>query len=140
MRKKLMPEAPIVVDMDSTAHEQRGTKMEGLAYNFKKQWCLDSLVAFDDLGFACNMDLRPGSTFSAQGAPAMIDRVFGTMKVHEWAGTRERLFRGDSAFCNEDVLRAVLRNDAKFTITAHGNTGWESELSNLVDNDWTDWI
>ncbi len=141
MRKKLSaPDAPIVIDMDSTAHVQTGTKMEGLAYNYKNEWCLDSLVAFDDLGFAYNMDLRPGNTFSAQGAPAMIDRIFGAFKKNEWAKTKDRMFRGDSAFCNKEVIRACIQNEAKFTITAHGNTGWEAEAKGAPDEVWTEWV
>jgi hypothetical protein len=32
-----------------------------------------------------------------------------------------------------------LRLGLKFTITAHGNLRWESELSNLLESDWQSW-
>jgi hypothetical protein len=81
LRMKLSPEAPIVIDMDSTSHVQSGTKMEGLAFNYKDEWCLDSLVAFDELGLAYNMALRPGNTFSSQGAALMIQQIFSQIKA-----------------------------------------------------------
>ncbi len=28
----------LILDIDSTSHEQHGEKMEGLAYNYKKEW------------------------------------------------------------------------------------------------------
>jgi hypothetical protein len=139
IRKKLAPENPIVMDMDSTSHEQTAKKMEGLAYNYKNQWCLDSLLAFDDMGLCYNMALRAGNVFSAKGAPEMIHRIFGTMKKDAWASKRDRFFRADSAFCNEEVIHACLRNEVKFTITAHGNTGWQSEAHNIPEQEWHDW-
>jgi len=139
LRKKLQPDGPIVIDMDSTSHVQRAEKMEGLAYNYKNEWCLDSLVAFDDLGFAYNMDLRAGNTFSSDGAADMIDRIFSSLRSHTWASTEKHYFRGDSAFCNEEVMRSCIRQNAKFTLTAHGNTGWEKEARSIPDELWSDW-
>jgi hypothetical protein len=97
-RKQLARDEPITIDMDSTAHEQSGQKMEGLEFNYDGKWCLDSLVAFDELGLSYGMDLRPGATFSAQGAPQMIERIFSNFAHRE-----EKHFRADSAFCNEEV-------------------------------------
>lgn len=42
--------------------------MEGLGYNYKDEWCLDSQVIFDELGFCWDLELRPGSTKSGVGA------------------------------------------------------------------------
>src|SRR5688572_5756819 len=71
VREKLTKDEPLVIDMDSTSHVQRGKKIEGLAYNYKNEWCLDSLVAFDELGLCYGMELRAGNTFSSVGAPEM---------------------------------------------------------------------
>jgi hypothetical protein len=66
--KEVLPEAyrpgPLVLDIDSTPHEQHGKKMEGLAWNYKDQWCLDSQVIFDELGFCYGVQLRSGNTKS----------------------------------------------------------------------------
>jgi len=57
-RQRICPDEPLIIDMDSTSHVQRGNTIEGLAYNYKNEWCLDSLVAFDSLGFCHGMKLR----------------------------------------------------------------------------------
>jgi hypothetical protein len=131
-RKLLGNTDPTTIDTDSTAHEQSGVKMEGLEFNYDGKWCLDSLVAFDELGLSYRMDLRPGATFSAEGAPAMIEGIFSNFSFQE-----EKSFRGDSAFCNEDVIRACLAKGAKFTVTMHGNTCWEGRVPEITS--WTPW-
>lgn len=131
-RKQIAPGAPLVIDMDSTAHEQTGEKMEGLAFNYDGKWCLDSLVAYDELGLAYGMELRPGNTFSSTGAGAMIERIFSGLAFRD-----EKHFRADSAFCNEEVIRACLAKGAKFTITAHGNMGWEPLAYDITN--WAPW-
>jgi hypothetical protein len=61
-RKHLKPTTPLVLDMDSTSHPQTGNKIEGVAWNYKDEWALDSLSCFDDLGFCYGFELRGGST------------------------------------------------------------------------------
>lgn len=62
----------------------------------------------------------------------MIRQVFAHLKY-----TDEKLFRADSAFCNRECIEACVRAGAKFTITAHGNIGWE-EKAKLI-SDWKEW-
>ena len=131
-RKQIAPLAPPIIDMDSTAHEQTGVKMEGLAFNYDNKWCLDSLVAYDEIGFCYGMELRAGNTFSAQGAPAMIERIFSNLAFND-----KKHFRADSAFCNEEVIKACLAKGAKFTITAHGNMNWEDHTPEITN--WARW-
>lgn len=118
--------------MDSTSHVQSGTKIEGASWNYKEEWCLDSLDAFDELGFCYGFRLREGNTFSATGAGAEIDRIFKHLKYSD-----EKYFRADSAYCNEEVMRACLRQGAFFSITAHNNMGWESRVKEITN--WEDW-
>ncbi len=139
IRKKLSPGSPITIDMDSTSHVQMGRLMEGLGYNYKDEWCLDSLVAFDQLGLGYNMDLRGGGTFSSEGAPQMIRRIFSGLKRVSHLEKPDLYFRADSAFCNEAVMRACLFEGVKFTLTAHGNTGWEQEARAIPDEQWQPW-
>jgi hypothetical protein len=131
-RKKFAPDSPLILDMDGTSHVQSGSKIEGLGLNYKGEWCLESLESFDELGFCYGFHLRSGGTFSSVGASAEIDRIFSRLKFKD-----EKHYRADSAYCNEDVIQACLRNGARFTITAHGNTGWESKISSLTK--WTAW-
>jgi hypothetical protein len=131
-RKQFAPESPLILDMDGTSHVQSGSKIEGLGLNYKGEYCLESLDSFDELGFCYGFRLRDGGTFSAVGAPAEIDRIFSHLKYSD-----EKHFRGDSAYCNEDVIRACIKHGAHFTITIHGNTAWESKLARVTN--WTPW-
>lgn len=107
-------------------------KIEGLGLNYKGEYCLESLDTFDELGFCYGFRLREGGTFSSVGAGAEIDRIFSHLKYQD-----EKHFRADSAYCNEEVIRACIKHGARFTLTAHGNTGWESKISQITD--WKPW-
>lgn len=131
-RKELAPGRPLILDMDSTSHVQSGAKIEGLGLNYKGEYCLDSLDSFDELGFCYGFRLREGGTFSSVGASSEIDRIFKHLPFQD-----EKHYRADSAYCNEEVIRACIRRGAFFTITAHGNTGWESKVGSITN--WTPW-
>lgn len=125
----------ITFDQDSTFHEQYGVKMEGVVMTRYNAIGLDSLLIFDDRGFSYDMDLRPGSTFSANGADQMILRVMNDIPNRIDV---QHYYRGDSAFCNEDCLRAAMAKSLKGTVTVHGNTGWESKIADVTN--WTPWV
>lgn len=131
-RKEFAPDQPLILDMDSTSHIQSGSQIEGLGVNYKGEICLDSLDSFDELGFCYGFRLREGGTFSSVGAPAEIDRIFRHLSY-----SQEKHYRADSAFCNEECITACIRRGAYFTITAHGNTGWESRVSQVTN--WQAW-
>ena len=131
-RKHFSPETPLILDMDSTSHIQSGKQIEGLGVNYKGEICLDSLDSFDELGFCYGFRLREGGTFSSVGASEEIERIFSHLDYKA-----EKHFRADSAYCNEDVIRSCLKKGAYFTITAHGNTGWEGKISQVTN--WTPW-
>lgn len=132
-RKKIAVGKPLTLDMDSTPHLQCGEKMEGLAWNYNQEWCLDSLVTFDEMGLAHGMQLRPGNTFSSVGAEIQLEECSGGLSHFD-----EKYFRADSAFCNEENQRACIRLGYRFTITAHENMGW-NEGKNQITN-WTPWV
>lgn len=125
----------ITFDQDSTFHEQHGVKMEGVVMSRYGVVGLDSLLTFDDRGFSYDMDLRPGSTFSANGADQMILRVMGDIPNRVEV---QHYYRGDSAFCNEDCLRAAQAKGLKGTVTVHGNTGWEAKIPDITN--WQPWV
>lgn len=131
-RKLLSPNTPLILDMDSTSHVQSGKKIEGLGINYKGETCLESLDSFDELGFSYGFRLREGGTFSSVGAELEIDRIFKHLPFKE-----TKHFRADSAFCNEDVIKACIKRGSKFTITAHGNTNYESHIGSITN--WEPW-
>jgi hypothetical protein len=62
MRLAMHPDdLDFVLSMDSTPHEQTGKKMEEVSWNYKKMWCLDSLNAYDQYGFATLFQLKAAS-------------------------------------------------------------------------------
>lgn len=131
-RRKIDASASLTVDIDSTTHIQHAEQMEGLDFDYKGNWGLSSLSCSDEMGFSHALELRSGNTFSSVGAPAMIREVFSHLKY-----TDEKLLRADSAFCNQECIEECARAGAKFTITAHGNIGWESKAKLVTE--WTEW-
>jgi hypothetical protein len=134
LKKQFKPSLAPHLSIDSTAHVQSGVKMEGLAYNYKDEWCLDSQVIFDELGMAWDMELRPGNTKSGVGAGEQIRRAFAAYKF-----TDEKYLSGDAAFCNQEVMTTSISLGAFFTLTAnHATTGWEDHISSIEK--WEPWV
>jgi hypothetical protein len=133
LKKAFKPTLTPHLSIDSTSHVQHGVKMEGLAYNYKDEWCLDSQVIFDELGFCWDMELRSGNTKSGVGAVEQIRRAFSSYKFDE-----EKYLSADSAYCNQDVMTTCMGLGCKFTITANqATTGWENHLPEITD--WKKW-
>lgn len=121
------------LSIDSTSHEQSGEKMEGLAWNYKDEWCLDSQVIFDELGFNYGMQLRPGNTKSGVGARELIESAFSP-----WSKDDEKYLSADSAYCNQEVIRTCLEKKVFFTLTANeATTGWQSQIGTV--SNWKAW-
>jgi hypothetical protein len=130
----------LIVDVDSTSHVQSGEKMEGLAWNYKDEWCLDSQVAFNQMGLCHGMQLRPGNTKSGVDAAPLIRQAFtdGQIQLHR-KFKQQDFFRADSAYCTSEIIRTLLDLGVLFTITAHdGMTRWKSHMSK-TGLDWRPW-
>lgn len=133
LKKPFKPSLAPRLDIDSTPHIQSGTKMEGLAYNYKEQWCLDSQIIFDELGFAWDVELRPGNTQSGDGAVNQIKRAFRSYKFND-----EKYLSGDSAYCRQDVIKTCVGLGVTFTFTAHqARTGWQNHIDEITN--WQPW-
>lgn len=133
-RKQVAPGEPLIIDIDSTAHVQRGLKTQGVELNYKGLWCLDTLGAWDELGFCHGMELRPGRTFSSQGAPELIGKVFNHLKHGD-----KKYLRADSAFHNKKCILACIHAGASFSITAHRNSTWEDKVKSGAITEWSSW-
>ena len=128
LKKQHKPSLAPHLSIDSTSHVQHGLKMEGLAYNYKDEWCLDSQVIFDELGFCWDMELRPGNTKSGVGASRQIRRAFSSYKFKD-----EKYLSADSAFCNQDTMTTCIGLGVNFTITANqATTGWENHIQEIA--------
>jgi hypothetical protein len=132
--KEHKPNSAIVIDMDSTCHEQSGEKIEGCAYNYKNIWGLYSEVAFDELGFCHGVQLAPGNTKPGSTCVPLIEHCFSSLKY-----TEEKYFRADSAYCWEEPIRTLIRLGVTYSITAHdGTSGWRSHIDEVTE--WQPWV
>lgn len=131
----------LIVDMDSTYHEHYGDKIEGVAYNYKNEWSLESQVAFNSFGFCHSVWLRPGNTRSGTEAARQMDLIFRdelSQRMRKFSG--RYYFRADSAYCHQEVIKKCLSKGLLFTLTAHdGTTGWKSQLEEQ-SLDWQPWV
>ncbi|MCB0309507.1 MAG: IS1380 family transposase [Bdellovibrionales bacterium] len=129
------------LDIDSTDHPQSGNNMEGLAWNYKNHWCLDSQVVFDQMGFCRGFDLREGNTKSGVGADWLLGQALNDGKkqyVRKFEG--RTIVRADSAYCNQDVIKTLVKKGVLFTLTAHnGTTHWKDEFEQQGLS-WTPWV
>lgn len=118
LRTTLFDEKRFILTMDSTPHEHYAKKMEGMAFNYKNYWCLDSQSAYDQFGLSYLFDLRPGNTFSGKDAEFWIHKIFS--RVPE---SLERWFRADSAYGAHKVYEALQVKGVKFAIVLRENIG-----------------
>jgi hypothetical protein len=131
----------LVIDMDSTYHEHFGEKIEGVAWNYKKEWSLETQAAFSSLGFCHGVQLRPGNTKSGTNAAPFIEQIFQDSRTQRIRRLEAKdYFRADSAYCYQDVIKSCLARGILFTLTAHdGTTGWKS-LIEKEGLDWSPWV
>lgn len=141
-RRALGKTESITLDIDATSHLQSGRKIEGVSYNYKNEWCLDSLQILDELGFCYSLELREGSTFSSVGACELLTPVLAQVREKNY----KRIYiRGDSAYCCEEMIRLGLTRDKKgrrihFTLTAHDRIGWRETIINGGIQNWKPWV
>jgi hypothetical protein len=131
----------LIIDMDSTYHEHFGEKIEGVAWNYKNEWSLETQVSFNSRGFCHSVQMRPGNTKSGTDAAPMIERIFSderTSRARKLEG--QDYFRADSAYCNQDVIKACLKKGVHFSITANdATTRWKTQIEK-EGMDWQPWI
>ena len=131
---KLLGNNPIHLSIDSTPHEQCGKKMEGLAWNYKDMWCLDSQSVFDEMGHCYGMQLRSGNTKSGVHAGELIRSA---LKYHKYSTSK--YLSADSAYCNQEFIKTCLSLNVKFTIAANqATTLWRDHIDEIIS--WEPWI
>lgn len=133
LKKEFKPSLSPHLFIDSTPHIQSGTKMEGLAYNYNDQWCLDSQIVYDELGLCWNFRLRSGNTKSGVGAPEQIRQAFSSYKFSD-----EKFLSADSAYCYQEVIKTLIALGVKFTLTANdATTLWKDHVPEI--SSWEKW-
>ncbi len=129
-----------IIDIDSTYHTHYGELIEGVTWNYKNEWSLESQSAFSSLGFCHHVWLRPGNTKSGTHANVMINNIFTDSKLQLERKRRGLDFtRMDSAFCNQDTIKACMSEGLFFTITANKATTFWHQLMDQQGIDWQAW-
>ncbi len=129
-----------IIDIDSTYHVHYGDLIEGVWWNYKKEWSLESQSAFSNLGFCHHVWLRPGNTKSGTDADLMIKNIFDdTRSQVERKRVGQDLSRMDSAFCNQATIKANMEMGVFFTITANKATTLWHQLVDAQGVDWVPW-
>ena len=122
LRSAFLPKrTSITIDFDSTPNQQYGKKIEGVAFNYKNQWCLGTFHAFDEFGFQYWSDVRAGNTYSSDGMVEAIHRFFTNMPETSHYKKVRRYARGDSAFCRTDVFNAFAAKNVGFVVCLQRN-------------------
>lgn len=131
----------VCLDMDSTSHPQSGNKIEGVGWDYKNQWCLDSQVVYSNLGFCHGFQLRGGGTKSGVGASQLFRSALHDGKKQIERKLKGNIFaRGDSAYCQQEVIKTLVEKGVLFTLTAHdGATHWKDRVETDGLN-WQPWI
>lgn len=127
--------------LDTTPHVQTGLKMEGLAINYEGKWCLDSQVAFDEIGLCYGAQLRKGNTQSGSDFDPLLTSCFAPFTVRELNRKQRRsrkYFMGDSAYCRSKVILRAMNLGLKYSLSAHdGRTQWKKHVSEIAQ--WEKW-
>jgi hypothetical protein len=127
------------LDVDDTVKPTFGYAKQGAGRGYTGVKGLNALLAI--LSTASSRPviaaarLRKGSTISASGAHRFVADALITAKAAGATGTL--VLRADSAFFQSDVIAAVLRRKACFSITARLNSTVRKAIDTIAADAWT---
>jgi DDE family transposase len=142
----LLPGADQVtfLDLDDTMRETHGYAKQGAGYGYNQVKGLNALIATVSTPIAAPVigaaRLRKGAVKSARGAGKLLGEALGTARACG-AGGPDRsglvLVRADSAFYCHDVIAAVRRGGARFSITARMDSAVKKAVAAIGEDAWT---
>jgi hypothetical protein len=129
----------VYVDVDDTVKPTFGYAKQGAGRGYTGVKGLNVLIAIISTPTSrpviAAARLRKGSTNSAKGAHRLVADALITAKK---AGASATLvLRADSAFFQSDVIAAVLRRQARFSITARLNAPVRKAIEAIAQEGWT---
>ena len=129
------------VDVDDTIRETHGYHKQGVAYGYCGVKGLNAILATVSTPASAPViaatRLRKGNVASAHGAARLITDTLATL--HKAVATTAGLVvvRADSAYFTHDVVAAIVRGRARFSITARMNKAVTLAISTIDDTAWT---
>jgi Transposase DDE domain group 1 len=144
-RTPLLPGADRIayVDIDDTVRETHGYAKQGAGFGYSGVNGLNALFGVVSTPTAAPViaaaRLRKGSTNSARGA---VRLVTDTLKAAKAVGADPKagtlvISRMDSAFYGHDLIAAVRRAGARFSVTARMTPTVRAAIAAIPDHAWT---
>ena len=140
-RAPLLPGADTLayVDIDDTVRQTYGYAKQGAGRGYTGVKGLNALVGIlstpNSPPVIAAARLRKGSTNSAKGAHRFVADTLITAKAA--GATGALVLRADSAFYQSDVIAAVLRHKASFSITARMLPPVRKAIDAIAADGWT---
>ncbi len=128
-----------LVDIDDTVKATYGYAKQGAGYGYTKVKGLNALIGIMSTPVSAPViaatRLRRGPTNSTRGAARL---VADTLTVAQRCGaTGLVVVRADSAFFNADVVAAIRRRGARFSITARHDAAVVAAIASIPERAWT---
>jgi hypothetical protein len=131
------------VDVDDTIRATHGYLKQGVGFGYSGVNGLNALLGIVSTPVAAPVvaaaRLRKGSTNSARGAARLVTDALAAARA---AGADPRtgslvITRMDSAFYNHDVIAAVRRAGARFSVTARMGPTIRAAIAGISEQAWT---
>jgi hypothetical protein len=140
----LLPDAARIayLDVDDTIRATYGYAKQGAGYGYSGVKGLNALLAALSTPSAAPVivatRLRKGSANSARGASRLVADALKTSRACGAGGTGGLLVvRADSAFYGHDVIAAIVRAKARFSITARQDVAVRRAIAGIAEGAWT---
>ena len=136
----LLPDAARIayLDVDDTVRATYGYAKQGAGYGYSGVKGLNALLATLSTPSAAPVivasRLRKGSANSARGAARLVADALKTSRACGASGLL--VVRADSAFYNSDVIAAVRRAGARFSVTARQDTAVRRAIASIPEDAW----
>ncbi len=137
----LLPDAAQIayLDVDDTIRATYGYAKQGAGYGYSGVKGLNALIAaLSTPGSApviVATRLRKGSANSARGAARLVADALRTSKACGASGLL--VVRADSAFYGRDIVAAVTRAGARFSITARQDSAIKRAIAGIGEDAWS---
>ena len=140
----LLPDAARIayLDVDDTIRATYSYAKQGAGYGYSGVKGLNALIAALSTPSAAPVivatRLRKGSANSARGAARLVADAVKTSRACG-AGGKAGLWvvRADSAFYGRDIVAAIARAKARFSITVRQDTAVKRAIASIAEDAWT---
>jgi Transposase DDE domain group 1 len=126
------------LDLDDTMRETHGYAKQGAGYGYTGVKGLNALIATVCTPTAAPVitatRLRKGSTNSARGAARLVADALAAARAASASGLV--VVRADSAFYNHDVIAAIRRAKARFSVTARMTPSVVAVIGAIAEAAW----